>query len=330
MLGYLARRLLLAVLTVWFISVATFGIIHLAPGDYISTYVAEMSASGSAMTQDEADALRHQYGLDQPVAVQYLKWAIQVAHGNFGVSMEWQRPVFAVIGDRLLLTIVVSVAAILLTWLVALPIGIYSAVRQHSMGDYVFTLFGFIGLAVPSFLIALILMYAGFRYFNTNIGGLFSPQYADAPWSWPRVVDLCWHLPLPAIILGLGSTAQVMRVMRANLLDELRRPYLVTAWSRGMPMWRAILKYPVRVALNPFISTIGYILPYVVSGSVLVSLVLGLPTVGPVLFRALVAQDLFLAGTIVLLLGTLTVLGTLLSDLLLVAIDPRIRLDRRS
>ncbi len=330
MLTYLARRLMLAVLTIWFISVATFAIIHLAPGDYISTYVAEMSAAGSAMTADEANALRHQYRLDQPVAIQYLKWAVQVAHGNFGASMEWQRPVFAVIGDRLLLTVIVSVAAILLTWLVALPIGIYSAVRQHSIGDYVFTLFGFIGLAVPSFLIALILMYAGFRYFGTNIGGLFSPQYADAPWSWARVGDLCWHLPLPAVILGLGSTAQVMRVMRANLLDELRRPYLVTAWSRGMPLWRAILKYPVRVALNPFISTIGYILPYVVSGSVLVSLVLGLPTVGPVLFRALVAQDLFLAGTIVLLLGTLTVLGTLLSDLLLVAIDPRIRLDRRS
>jgi peptide/nickel transport system permease protein len=325
-LTYLARRLALAVLTVWFISVATFGIIHLAPGDYISTYVAEMTAAGSTMTEDEANALRHQYGLDQPVAVQYVKWAVQVAHGNFGISMEWQRPVFAVIGDRLVLTIVVSVAAILLTWLVALPIGIYSAVRQHSVGDYVFTLFGFIGLAVPSFLIALVLMYAGFRYFGTNIGGLFSPQYADAPWSLARVADLCWHLPLPAVILGLGSTAQVMRVMRANLLDELRKPYLVTAWARGMPMWRAILKYPVRVALNPFISTIGYILPYVVSGSVLVSLVLGLPTVGPVLFRALVAQDLFLAGTIVLLLGTLTVLGTLLSDLLLAAIDPRIRL----
>jgi peptide/nickel transport system permease protein len=328
MLAYLGRRLVLAVLTVWFISVATFAIIHLAPGDYISTYVAEMAAAGSAMTEDEANALRHQYGLDQPVAIQYVKWAIQVAHGNFGVSMEWQRPVFAVIGDRLLLTIVVSVAAILLTWLVALPIGIYSAVRQHSVGDYLFTLFGFIGLAVPSFLIALVLMYAGFRYFGTNIGGLFSPQYADAPWSVARVLDLCQHLPLPAVILGLGSTAQVMRVMRANLLDELRKPYLVTAWARGMPMWRAILKYPVRVALNPFISTIGYILPYVVSGSVLVSLVLGLPTVGPVLFRALVAQDLFLAGTIVLLLGMLTVLGTLLSDLLLVAIDPRIRLGR--
>ncbi len=326
MLIYLARRLLLAVLTCLFISVATFAIIHLPPGDYVSTYVAEMSASGSSMTQEEAEALRHQYGLDQPVLVQYVKWMTLVARGNFGVSMEWHRSVFAVIGDRLLLTVVVSVAAVLTTWVFALPIGIYSAVRQHSLGDYAFTLLGFIGLAVPSFLIALILMYVGFRYFGTNIGGLFSPEYADAPWSWARARDLAWHLPLPALILGLGSTAQVMRVMRANLLDELRKPYLVTALARGMPLWRAILKYPVRVALNPFISTIGYILPYVVSGSVIVSLVLGLPTVGPVLYRSLVAQDLFLAGTIVLMLGILTVVGTLLSDLLLIVIDPRIRL----
>jgi peptide/nickel transport system permease protein len=326
MLTYLARRLLLAVFTCLFISVATFGIIHLPPGDYVSTYVAEMSSSGSTMTNEQADALRHQYGLDQPLLVQYAKWMAQVVQGDFGQSMEWHLSVYAVIGDRLLLTIVVSVAAILTTWICALPIGVYSAVRQHSLGDHAFTLLGFIGLAVPSFLIALVAMYVGFRYFGTNIGGLFSPEYAEAPWSWARVRDLTWHLPLPALILGLGSTAQVMRVMRANLLDELRKPYLVTALARGMPLWGAIVKYPVRVALNPFISTIGYILPYVVSGSVIVSLVLGLPTVGPVLYRSLVAQDLFLSGTIVLMLGALTVLGTLLSDLLLIVIDPRIRL----
>jgi peptide/nickel transport system permease protein len=326
MLAYLARRIMLAVLTCVFISMATFAIIHLPPGDYVSSYVAQMAASGSSMTQEEADVLRHQYGLDQPLPVQYLKWISLAVQGNFGMSMEWHRSVYDVIGDRLLLTMVVSGAAILTTWVLALPIGIYTAVRQHSVSDYVFTLFGFIGLAVPSFLIALVLMYLGFRYFGTNVGGLFSPEYAEAPWSWGRVGDLAWHLPLPAVILGLGSTAQVMRVMRANLLDELRKPYLVTALARGMPLWRAILKYPVRVALNPFISTIGYILPYVVSGSVIVSLVLGLPTVGPVLYKSLIAQDLFLAGSIVLMLGTLTVVGTLLSDLLLIAIDPRIRL----
>jgi peptide/nickel transport system permease protein len=326
MVAYLMRRLMLAVLTCIFISIATFAIIHLPPGDYVSSYVAQMAASGSSMTQEEADVLRHQYGLDQPLAVQYLKWISLALQGNFGMSMEWHRSVYDLIGDRLLLTMVVSAAAVLTTWVLALPIGIYTAVRQHSVSDYVFTLLGFIGLAVPSFLIALVLMYIGFRYFGANVGGLFSPEYAEAPWSWGRVGDLAWHLPLPAIILGLGSTAQVMRVMRANLLDELRKPYLVTALARGMPLWRAILKYPVRVALNPFISTIGYILPYVVSGSVIVSLVLGLPTVGPVLYKSLVAQDLFLAGSIVLMLGTLTVIGTLLSDLLLVAIDPRIRL----
>jgi peptide/nickel transport system permease protein len=326
MLRYLARRLMLAVLTCVFISVATFAIIHLPPGDYVSSYVAQMAASGSSMTQEEADVLRHQYGLDQPLPVQYLKWVSLAIQGNFGMSMEWHRSVRDVIGDRLLLTMVVSAAAVLTTWILALPIGIYTAVRQHSISDYVFTLLGFVGLAVPSFLIALVLMYIGFRYFGATVGGLFSPEYAEAPWSWGRVGDLAWHLPLPAIILGLGSTAQVMRVMRANLLDELRKPYLVTALARGMPLWRAILKYPVRVALNPFISTIGYILPYVVSGSVIVSLVLGLPTVGPVLYKSLVAQDLFLAGSIVLMLGVLTVIGTLLSDLLLIAIDPRIRL----
>jgi peptide/nickel transport system permease protein len=326
MAAYLARRLTLAVLTCIFISIATFAIIHLPPGDYVSSYVAQMAASGSSMTQEEADVLRHQYGLDQPLAVQYLKWISLAIQGNFGMSMEWHRSVYDLIADRLLLTMVVSAAAVLTTWILALPIGIYTAVRQHSVSDYVFTLLGFIGLAVPSFLIALVLMYIGFRYFGTTVGGLFSPEYAEAPWSWGRVGDLAWHLPLPAIILGLGSTAQVMRVMRANLLDELRKPYLITALARGMPLWRAILKYPVRVALNPFISTIGYILPYVVSGSVIVSLVLGLPTVGPVLYKSLVAQDLFLAGSIVLMLGTLTVIGTLLSDLLLVAVDPRIRL----
>jgi len=326
MLAYLARRLMLALLTCVFISIATFAIIHLPPGDYVSTYVAQMAASGSSITQEEANVLRHQYGLDQPLLVQYLKWISLAIQGNFGMSMEWHRSVYDVIGDRLFLTMVVSAAAVLTTWVLALPIGIYTAVRQHSVSDYVFTLFGFIGLAVPSFLIALVLMYVGLRYFGTNVGGLFSPDYAEAPWSWGRVRDLAWHLPLPAVILGLGSTAQVMRVMRANLLDELRKPYLVTALARGMPLWRAILKYPVRVALNPFISTIGYILPYVVSGSVIVSHVLGLPTVGPVLYKSLVAQDLFLAGTIVLMLGVLTVVGTLLSDLLLIAIDPRIRL----
>jgi peptide/nickel transport system permease protein len=327
MLTYVVRRLVLAGLTTWAISVLAFVIIQLPPGDYITTYVAQMSASGTVVSQQLVEALREQYGLDQPVWVQYVRWMKLVLRGEFGMAMEWGKPVGTVIGDRLWLTMALSVGAILITWALALPIGIYSAVRQYSIGDYVATFIGFVGLAVPSFMIALILMYAGFRYFGANIGGLFSDRFVEVPWSLAKVWDLLKHLPLPALILGLAGTAQLIRIMRANLLDELGKPYVMTARARGLSEWRVILKYPVRVALNPFASTVGYLLPYVVSGSIIVSLVLSLPTVGPLLLRALIAQDMFLAGTIVLLLGVLTVLGTLLSDFLLMWIDPRIRME---
>jgi peptide/nickel transport system permease protein len=326
-LAYIGRRALLAVFTVWAISVLAFAIIQLPPGDYVTSYIAQMASTGSVVSEEEAQTLRIQYGLGQPMYVQYLKWMQQVVQGNFGMSMEWRRPVGEVIGERLWLTVVVSVAALILTWGLALPIGIYSAVRQYSVGDYVATFIGFIGLAVPNFLLALVLLYLGFVFFNANIGGLFSPELQDAPWSGARVWDLLKHLPIPALILGLAGTAQQIRIMRANLLDELRKPYVVTARSKGLTEARVILKYPVRVALNPFASTIGYTLPYIVSGSIIVSLVLGLPTVGPLLLKALIAQDMFLAGTIVLLLGLMTVIGTLISDILLVWIDPRIRLE---
>jgi len=329
MLAYLVRRAALAILTMVAISILSFVIIQLPPGDYITAYIAQMSGSGSFVSEQEAAALREQYGLNKPMYVQYLKWMGLVARGNFGMALEWGRPVAEVIGDRLWLTMIVSLAAIVVTWALALPIGIYSAVRQYSPGDYVATLIGFIGLAVPSFMLALVIMYFGFALFNFNVGGLFSSELADAPWSLAKAWDLAKHLPLPALILGFAGTAQLIRIMRANLLDELRKPYVVTARARGLPERRVILKYPVRVALNPFISTIGYLLPYVVSGSIIVSLVLGLPTVGPLLLRALVAQDMFLAGTIVLLLGVMTVIGTFLSDLLLMWIDPRIRLEGR-
>ena len=325
MLSYIVRRLLLAVLTSWAISVLAFVIIQLPPGDYVTAYIAQMTASGTTVSQELADTLREQYGLNQPLWVQYLRWMKLVLRGEFGMALEWGKPVSAVIADRLWLTMALSIGAIVITWVLALPIGIYSAVRQYSIGDYVATFVGFIGLAVPSFMIALILMYAGFRYFGANIGGLFSDQFVEAPWSLAKVWDLLKHLPLPALILGLAGTAQLIRIMRANLLDELGKPYVMTARARGLSEWRVILKYPVRVALNPFASTVGYLLPYVVSGCIIVSLVLSLPTVGPLLLRALIAQDMFLAGTIVLLLGVLTVLGTLLSDLLLMWIDPRIR-----
>lgn len=326
MVSYLLRRVFLAVITTLVSSILSFAIIQLPPGDYVTSYIAQMSASGSLITQQEAENLRAQYGLDSPFHVQYLKWMGQVMRGNFGMSMEWRRPVGEVIGERLFLTVVMSLFTVLVTWILAIPIGIYSAVRQYSLGDYFFTFLGMIGLAVPNFLLALVVMYLGFVYFDADIGGLFSPEFANAPWSWARVMDLLVHLPLPGLILGLSSSAQLIRILRANLLDELRKPYVTTAIAKGMHPLRAILKYPVRVALNPFISTIGYLLPFIISGSVIVSLVLGLPTVGPALFKALIAQDMFLAGTIVLLLGAMTVLGTLISDLLLVWIDPRIRL----
>ncbi len=327
MLAYIVRRLLIAIGTVWLISVVAFTIIQLPPGDYVTSYIAQLMATGSMVTQEEAENLRAQYGLDQPMYVQYLKWVWLVLHGNFGVSMEWKRPVTEVIGDRLLLTALLALTAVVFTWILAIPIGIYSAVRQYSLGDYVCTCVGFIGLAVPNFLLALVIMYLAFKYFGASVGGLFSPEYVDAPWSWVRLVDFLKHLWLPAIILSTAGTAQLIRILRANLLDELRKPYVITARAKGLSELKAILKYPVRVALNPFISTVGYTLPFLVSGSIIVSIVLSLPTVGPLLLKALVAQDMFLAGTIVLLLGVMTVLGTLISDILLVWIDPRIRLE---
>ena len=325
MITYVARRLLIAIATIWAISVVAYVIIQLPPGDFVDSYIARLSSSGSVVSAQEAEAMREQYGLNQPIWVQYWKWISRVVRGDFGVSLEWNRPVNQVIGDRLWLTIVISIAAIILTWGIALPIGIYSAVRQYSIADYIFTFVGFIGLAVPNFLLALIIMYLGFRFFDTSVGGLFSAEFELAPWSWAKVWDLTKHLPLPALILALAGTAQLIRIMRANLLDELRRPYVTTARARGLQEWRVIVKYPVRAALNPFASTIGYLLPFVVSGSIVVSLVLSLPTVGPLLLRALLAQDMFLAGAIVLLLGVMTVIGTFLSDLMLMWIDPRIR-----
>ena len=327
MLSYLIRRAMLAILTVWAITVLSFIIIQAPPGDYLTAYISQLQASGSEVREDEALALRQQYGLDDPMFVQYFKWIGRMGQGNFGMAMAYGRPVSEVIGDRLTLTIVVSLAAVIFTWLVAVPIGIYSATHQYSVGDYFFTFIGFIGLAIPGFLLALILLYFGYTYFDADIGGLFSAEYLLAPWSMARVWDLIKHLPLPALVLGLGGTASMIRILRANLLDELHKPYVVTARAKGLPIWRIIFKYPVRVAISPFVSTLGYLFPYIVSGSIIVSLVLGLPTVGPLLLQSLIAQDMYLAGTIVLMLGVMTVLGTFVSDILLIWLDPRIRLE---
>jgi peptide/nickel transport system permease protein len=326
MLTFLARRLALSMITLVVISIMTFTIIRLPPGDFVDAYISQLASNGSAVSAEDAQAMRISYGLDRPLIEQYSRWITRVVRGDLGVSMMWRRPVAEVIGDRLWLTVAVSFFALFLTWIIALPLGIYSAVRQYSIGDYIFTTIGFIGIAVPNFLLALVIVYVSFRYFGINVGGLFSPEYVQAPWSAGRMWDLIKHLPLPGAILAFAGAAQLVRVMRANLLDEIRKPYVVTARAKGLSETRLILKYPVRAALNPFASSVAYIFPYLISGSIIVSLVLGLPTVGPLLLQALVAQDMYLAGAIVLLLGFMTVIGTLISDLLLMWIDPRIRI----
>jgi peptide/nickel transport system permease protein len=323
-LTYIGRRLALGLFTVWAVSVLSFVIIQLPQGDFVTTHLAELADAGGS-SAFEADRLRAEYGLDQPIFVQYFNWIGQVVQGNFGMSFDWNRPVADVIGDRLALSMVVSVAAIIFTWAIALPIGVYSAVRRYSLGDYTLTFLGFLGLAIPNFLLALILMYVGFAVFDTSVGGLFSPEYESAAWSFGKAWDLAKHLLIPAIVLGATGTAQLIRIMRANLLDELKKPYVITARAKGLAERRVVAKYPVRVALNPFASSIGFLFPQVVSGAIVVSIVLSLPTVGPLLLRALQAQDMYLAGAIVLLLGVLTVIGTLISDLVLMWLDPRIR-----
>ena len=329
MLAYLTRRVFVAIGTVLVLSVVSFAFIQLPPGDFVTAYVQELEGMGDVVSADEEEQLRDMFGLNQPFLVQYFKWMQRMAGGDFGFSMEYRRPVAEVIGDRLLLTMVVATAAVVFVWVVALPIGIFSANRQYSFADYLFSFLGFIGLAIPNFLLALVLMYFAFRYFDVNVTGLFSPEYVTAPWSLAKVVDMLGHLWVPAIVLGTAGTATLIRIMRANLLDELRKPYVVSARARGMKESRLIVKYPVRVALNPFASTIGYILPFIVSGSIIVSVVLSLPTVGPLLLRALLSQDMFLAGAIILLIGAMTVAGTLISDILLMLIDPRIRFEGR-
>ena len=326
MLSFIARRVAIGLVTIWMISVLSFAIIQLPPGDVVTARQARLIEQGNESAIGQADELRESLGLNDPLPVQYFTWVNRVVHGDFGMSFDWNRPVRDVIAERLPLTVVVSVAAIVFTFTLALPIGIYSAVRRYSIQDHVFTFFGFIGLAVPNFLLALVLMYVASRYLGWSVGGLFSSEYETAGWGLGKVADLLRHLPIPAIVLGMAGTADLIRVMRANLSDEVRKPYVVAARAKGLPEHRLIGKYPVRVALNPFGSMIGFLLPTIVGGAVIVDYVLGLPTLGPVLLQSLLSQDMFLAGAIVLLLGVMTVIGTLISDIVLMWLDPRIRL----
>ena len=329
MLNYLLRRALYAVMAIWAVSIISFFIINLPPGDYVTSYIAQLQNTGSIVLADEADNLREFYGINKPLYVQYGKWINQIAHGNLGYSFEFGLPVNDVIGERLILTMILALVTVVFIWIVAIPIGIFSAGQQYSIWDHTFTFFGFIGLAVPDFLLALIMMYMSFVLFDFSIGGLFSPDYVAVGWSLGRVWDLMRHMVIPVIILGTSGTASLIRITRANLLDELRKPYVATARAKGLPEWKLVLKYPVRLALNPAVSLTAYILPFLVSGSIVVSVVLGLPTVGPILLKALVAQDMFLAGAIILIIGWMTVVGTFFSDLLLVLIDPRVRFEGR-
>jgi peptide/nickel transport system permease protein len=325
MLRYIIQRLLLMIPTLLAISILTFVIIQLPPGNYLDTMIGELRASGETADLQKAEFLKKQYGLDEPIWMQYWTWLTGLVHGDLGYSFEYDRPVTAIIGERLALTFVVSLGAIAFTWLVAFPIGVYSATHKYSWGDHGLTFLGFLGLATPNFLMALVLMFVSFTYFGISVGGLFSPELQEAPWGWAKVLDLLEHLWIPVVVIGTAGTAGMIRRLRANLLDELKKQYVVTARAKGLPPRRLLLKYPLRIALNPFISDIGNLLPELISGSVIVSIVMSLPTTGPMLLRALRTQDMYLAGSFLMLLASLTVIGVFLSDLALAALDPRIR-----
>ncbi|MBL6600935.1 MAG: ABC transporter permease [Alphaproteobacteria bacterium] len=326
MFAYVIRRILIMIPTLIAISAITFVIIQLPPGDYLSTLIAELQSQGENVDTAKIDALRAQYGLDRPMIEQYLVWVWGLLNGDFGFSFEYQLPVADVVGDRLFLTLVLNFTTIIFIWIVSFPIGIYSATHQYSWGDYGLTFIGFIGLATPNFLLALVLLYFANVWFGTSIGGLMDPVYIDQPWSVDKILSVLEHLWVPVVVIGTSGTAGMIRRLRANMLDELQKQYVVTARAKGLSPFKTLIKYPLRTALNPFIADIGNMLPQVVSGSAIVSMVLSLPTTGPMLIAALQSQDMYLAGSFLIFLALLTVVGMFLSDLALAWLDPRIRL----
>ena len=326
MLAYSLKRILLMIPTLVVISVLVFVIIQLPPGDYLETYIAELQSQGESVDQEKIAFLRAEYGLDRPMYEQYWVWATGMLVGDYGYSFEYNLPVSEVIGDRMFLTIVISVVTIIFTWAVAFPIGIYSATHQYSWGDYGLSFIGFIGLATPNFLLALVMLYLANVYFGTSIGGLMDPEYIDQPWSWDKFKSVLEHLWIPVIVIGTSGTAAMIRRIRANLLDELQKQYVTTARAKGMEEGKLVRKYPLRMAMNFFISDIGSLLPSVISGAELTAIVLSLPTTGPMMLTALQSQDMYLAGSFLMFLALLTVVGVLVSDLLLAMLDPRIRL----
>jgi peptide/nickel transport system permease protein len=325
MLSYILRRMLYMLVMLIMGSGLAFLVITLPPGDYLTSYIAQLKSSGQDVGKEQEIALRRQYGLDYPLPVQYIKWVTLLLQGNMGRSFSWNKQVNVVIGERLPATIMVSLATLIITYAIAIPIGVYSAVRQYSIFDYAFTVVGFMGVSIPQFLLALVLMVFAYRNFNISIGGLYSSQYLDAPWSWAKMMDLARHLPIPLLVISLSGTAWLIRVMRAMLLDELPKAYVHTARAKGLKETRVLTKYPIRVALNPIASTVGWALPALFSGQTIVAIVLDLPTIGPVLFRSLMTEDMFLASSTIFITTALTLVGTLISDILLAWLDPRIR-----
>ena len=327
MITYTLQRFIYMIVLLLLLSVTTFVIIQLPPGDYLTMYITRLEASGEKVDQSEIESLKRQYGLDRPMYEQFLRWFTGMFRGHFGTSLQWNRPVIEIIGDRMALTLVVNLTSLVFVYFISIIVGVYSATRQYSLGDYGATAVGFVGLATPPFLLALLVMVFFHTQFSMSVGGLFSKEYAHEPWDWPRVVDMLKHLPVPIVVIAVGQTAGLIRVMRGVLLDELGKQYVITARTKGLSQRKVLFKYPVRVAINPVVSTVGWVLPGLVSGGAIVAIVLSLPTVGPLLYRALLSEDMFLAGTLVLFLGVLTIVGTFVSDLLLMVVDPRIRLD---
>jgi peptide/nickel transport system permease protein len=330
MLRFVLRRVLYMIPTLFAISIVVFVIIQLPPGDIVTSLLARRGAAGDSLNVQEMNALREFYGLNDPLYVQYWTWMSHILFdGDFGTSIEYNRPVNGLIADRISWTIAMGILTLLATWIIAFPIGIYAAVRQYSIGDYVATTFGFLGLAVPHFLIALIIMYFTLTWFGYVPAGLCSPEWCEASWNLGKLIDFIGHMWVPMLVIGTAGTAGLIRILRANLLDELRKPYVVAARARGVPERKLLRRYPLRVALNPFVSTVGWVLPLIFAGDVIVGQILGLPTIGPLLLQALRAQDMYLAGSLIMIISVLTVIGTLVSDLLLAWLDPRVRFGLR-
>lgn len=328
MLRYILQRLLLIPILLFIFSILVFALVQAPPGDFLTSYIATLASSGSSLDQELIDMLKAQYGLDQPVHIQYLRWMGNLLRGNLGLSLEYQRPNAELISERIGLTVLLALLSFVFTWVIAVPVGIYSATHRNSLLDYIVTVVNYIGVATPNFMLALVLMWWAFSYFDLSVTGLFSRDFEQAPWSLAKVIDLLKHIWLPMIIIGVAGTARLTRVMRANLLDELNKPYMIAGRARGLSEWQLVMKYPVRLAINPLASTIGWYLPELFSGSLIVATVMNLQNIGPLLLRALISQDMYLAGSILLIYCFLAILGTLLSDILIAWLDPRIRMEK--